>query len=800
MAAAALLCALCVRIEAAWPLAFVALVPWLALQRALRTLPARLLAAWAMTVGYTLAALGWFGGAIGGYTGIGDAAGTALLLLAAPLFAPQFLAHACADHLAARRSGGGRRVAIAVAAWLAAEWLLPRPLGDTFGHALQPSTWLSQLADLGGAPGLTLLLLVVNEALAAALARRHRGPRAFAVPLAAALLLPPLAAGYGALRLATLPAPGGPPLRVALVQPNLADYAALRREAGSHGAVRQVLDLHFAMSWDAVERQRADAVLWSETVYPTTFGQPKSADGAAFDREIVATVEAAGVPFVFGTYDRDARGEYNAAAFVAPGAGVVGIYRKTRLFPFSEAVPGWLDGPLLRRWLPWAGRWIPGDGARVLPLRLADGREIPVLPLICRDAVDPALAIAGARLGAQAILTLSNDGWFTGHPPGARLHLAVATFRSIETRLPQFRVTNDGLSAVIDPAGRVLASAPAGRRHLVIGEAAVGEPPWTLAAVWGDWVGPAAAIVLLLQGLANLCRRLPPPATRAAAARDPLAAAMLPAAVQRIAALLMLLSRGGALAIAASALWGDALQLPALAQLRGFAALVLAPGAAAWLLVRSWRAALSIDADGLVLQRGAQRHLLPAASIAAVAPWRLPWPGPGLTLHRTDGPPRRLVFDDAAALARACAAIRSAMPHTAPAAPGLADVLAEARAAGPATRLAAPAWKFGLLPLALALPAFRLHQQIAYGGTFGEALSFGWAAWLGAAMLWWAAWAIGVVLCAAVLRAAIGLGTLAAARRAPAAAARWHAALERFGLAALYLGLPAWLALRLLSG
>ena len=57
--------------------------------------------------------------------------------------------------------------------------------------------------------------------------------------------------------------------------------------------------------------------------------------------------------------------------------------------------------------------------------------------------------------------------------------------------------------------------------------------------------------------------------------------------------------------------------------------------------------------------------------------------------------------------------------------------------------------KFGLFPLVLALPAFRLHQYIAYGGTFGEFYTFGLQAYLTTFLLWWAAWAIGVVLCAA---------------------------------------------------
>ena len=61
------------------------------------------------------------------------------------------------------------------------------------------------------------------------------------------------------------------------------------------------------------------------------------------------------------------------------------------------------------------------------------------MPLICLDDVDTGLTLTGTRLGAQNILTLSNDSWFTEHPQGAALHQAVAAFRSIETGLPQFR-------------------------------------------------------------------------------------------------------------------------------------------------------------------------------------------------------------------------------------------------------------------------------------------------------------------------------------------------------------------------
>ena len=311
------------------------------------------------------------------------------------------------------------------------------------------------------------MLLLANEGVAAAIARRRGGVRAMARPLASPRRCPLLLAGYGVGgAVGDAGAPAASRCAWALVQSNIVDYERLRQEKGAAAVVREVLDTHFAMSYDAVERQHADAVLWSETVYPTTFGHPKSEAGAELDREIQSIVDAAGVPFVFGTYDIDDAGEYNAAAFVEPGKGLLGFYRKTRLFPLTESVPAWLDGP--RRCgagCRGPARWKPGNGARVFPLRLADGREIPVLPLICRDDVDPQLAIDGARLGAQAILTMSNDAWFTEHPQGAALHQAAAAFRSIETRLPQFRVTTNGYSAVIDATGSVHRRHAHGRAH-----------------------------------------------------------------------------------------------------------------------------------------------------------------------------------------------------------------------------------------------------------------------------------------------------------------------------------------------
>jgi apolipoprotein N-acyltransferase len=250
---------------------------------------------------------------------------------------------------------------------------------------------------------------------------------------------------------------------------------------------------------------------------------------------------------------------------------------------------------------------------------------------------------------------------------------------------------------------------------------------------------------------------------------------------------------------AAVLLGQGALQTNTLAQIRAFAAVFLIPEAAAWCVLRAFAARASIDGGALVLTRGARRLELALQDIVAVEPWRVPLPGPGVSLRLASGERWRhgLVHADPIALARAlAAAVGGPVPSGRP---SRAMAYAQARAATRCEPLGHPLVKFALLPLVLAIPAFRLHQHIAYGSAFGEYYTFGLKAYLTTFALWWAAWAIGVVLFAAALRAAIEAGTLVAALLRPARATETRRWLEHLGLAALYLGLPAWLAWRALA-
>ena len=794
----------------AYLLGFVALVPWLLVLNTTPTALRALLSGWLMSIGFVAAVFAWFGIAIGNFTGIGSVTGLLVVLVAAPLLQPQILAFALVRHIVGRRHGPLLRALAGASAWVATEWLVPRLLGDTLGQGVYPSPALRQVADLGGAAGITLLLVLVNEGVAFAISRRHQGVRALAVPLAISLLVPLMMGGYGMFRLqslSTLKEGDRTPIRIGMVQSNIYDYERLRREMGAYEVIRHVLDTHYAMSREAVQQHRVDALLWSETVYPTTFGSPKSEDGAALDREILDFVTAAGVPLVFGTYDVDANGEYNAAAFVEPMSGKLGFYRKTDLFLFTEHVPAWLDGPTLRRLMPWAGTWKRGDGARVFPLRLADGREIPVLPMICLDDVNPNLGIDGARLGAQMILTMSNDSWFTDHPTGANLHLNVAAFRSIETRLPQMRVTANGISAVIDVSGAVVAATAIGTQALLVGEVHAPAPRTTLMVAWGDWVGRAGLVLLVVWAglaVAGAMRKRFSRSGASVSATDALekdfrAHCVVLSPAWRIAAgLLRLLAVLGLSWIGVTTLFGNAEPGNTLTQMWMFAGLVLAPEAAAWALRRAFAATLRIENGMLVLEQPGRRTEISTKDISAVDPWTLPIPATGVWLKLPSGQrwSQGIALADPAALIRALAHAGAAS-KLADALARRATTYARVRAAAPRWRIDHPLFKFVLFPLVPALPAFRLHQHIAYGGTFGEYYTFGLKAYLIALAIWWASWAIGMVLFAAVLRVAIEAITLMAIVMRQERAGDVRNTLEGLGRLLFYVGVPAWLLMRL---
>jgi apolipoprotein N-acyltransferase len=236
-------------------------------------------------------------------------------------------------------------------------------------------------------------------------------------------------------------------------------------------------------------------------------------------------------------------------------------------------------------------------------------------------------------------------------------------------------------------------------------------------------------------------------------------------------------------------------------QLWRFVATVALPALAAWAILRAGSARARIEGQVLLLDQRHQRIEIPLASITGLRAWRMPLPGDGIDLLLASGQrwTRSLVLARTqslqALLVAAGAPLRSGTRLD-------AALLAHAQARGDAMRpwLDHALVKFVLFPLLPALVAFRLHQVIAFGGTFGEYHSYGLAAYLAGLLIWWVSWSMGLVLFAAVLRIAIEITVALAQWLHPAGAAAVRDLLEWAGRLAFYVGVPGWLVLRLLSG
>ncbi len=389
------------RVELPWlVLGWVAMVPWLLVLDRARSWRAALAAGVALSVGFTVVICGWFPGALQGYSRAPAWVCWLVLLVLAPIFEPQFITFALARYLARKAPGAGegglafwRATLTGALVYVATEWVWPKLFATTLGYGLHASVFLRQGADLAGVHGLTFVLVLANECVLAAgkalVARREGlGWRRAVAPAGVFVALVLGLFGYGAVRFhqVSARAEGGRELSVGVVQANITNYERLAAESGMFNTVRSILDTHYALSDALMQGTKPDLLVWPETVYPTTFGSPKSEAGAQFDSEIAAFVAERQVPLIFGSYDLEQEREFNAAMFLGPardGRPEFTAYRKTMLFPLTEWVPEALDSPWLRERLPWLGTWKRGPGPQVVSLRLRDGRPLTVGPLIC---------------------------------------------------------------------------------------------------------------------------------------------------------------------------------------------------------------------------------------------------------------------------------------------------------------------------------------------------------------------------------------------------------------------------------
>lgn len=351
------------------------------------------------------------------------------------------------------------RVAMRVAVpatWVALEWIrgwLFTGFGwAAVGYSLAPAPRLLQLAALGGVPLLSFAIIGCNQALASAwCARERNGWTATRVPLAVAAGVIVLMLAHGSWVLSR-PLDSHGELRAAVVQADM-DPDAKWARGGAYESGQRYVRLT-----DEAARARPQLIVWPETAIPAPL------DGARRlqlkTRGLRRRVrEHWGAPLLFGVPERapGTRNKFYNTAVLYPLRGEPPpAYRKRRLVPFGEYRPELLSfiGRVDRG--PEAAR---GDGGRPFDV---NGAWVAVL--ICFEDVFPSEGVARSA-DADVLAVITNDGWFGAS--GIAQHFDIAVLRAVETRRSIVRAANTGISALIDPRGRVLKRAPAGQSFAV---------------------------------------------------------------------------------------------------------------------------------------------------------------------------------------------------------------------------------------------------------------------------------------------------------------------------------------------
>ena len=429
---------------------------------------------------------------------------------------PQFLAYALV-----RWAWRGRHdLATALASALlytGLDWLAPKVFVDTLGQAFYADRLLIQVIDLGGVFLLTLLLVLVNEAVHAALAHRlrraPRASRAFMGPLRSRLVLAGVLVaatlGYGAFRGAAVQRAqdrAKEHVRAALIQANVGNFDKVAAKQGDMQAVVDVLTRYGRLSdAEATGPRPPDLLVWPETAYPLAYGADRSPVDSDIDAELRTYTRERQIPLLFGGFHVADGREYNSALVVDP-AGALQVYHKNILLPFGEYLPLVDDWTWLRERLSRIPKFGTGGTELVLEVPLADGRTVRVAPIICYEALFTHHLIRSANAGSQVIVNLTNDSWFRSTAQ-KRLHLAMSTLRSVETHQPQLRATNTGISALIGPDGQIVDAGPVDAEASLSYRVPLVDLPPTVVMRAGAWAGPASLAAGVLLALVLALRR-----------------------------------------------------------------------------------------------------------------------------------------------------------------------------------------------------------------------------------------------------------------------------------------------------
>jgi apolipoprotein N-acyltransferase len=486
----------------AWPVLFATfpVLVWLTDGSAAGRLSGAVTAAvagWCFGFGYFLAGLYWVG-----YAFLVDAKTFGWLLPVAVAGLPAYLALYTGLGLAVARLiwvRGPARILALAAAMTAAEWLRGHLLSgfpwNTYGYALTEPLVLAQSVSLTGIWTLTFLCLAIC-ATPAVIADDKVDTRHPYAPLICGLVVLAALAGYGAARLWSHPTEFVNGVRLRILQPNLQ-----QDDKFNYSAKADVMNRYLRLS-DRATGPRSNGLrdvthlIWPEAAFPffLTREPDALAQIAALLKPSTELITGA-VRAASDTNIRDQRA-FNSVYVIEPDGSIRGIYDKVHLVPFGEYLPfqQLLERLGLMQLTKVIGGFLPGDRRR--PMDIAGAPKM--LPLICYEAIFPGAAVPrGERPGWMVNVT--NDGWF-GISSGPYQHFQQARMLAIAEGLPLVRAANTGISAVVDPVGRIINSLPLGIEGVLDARlpAAIAPTPYVR---YGNYLlGSVLMLSLLLVG------------------------------------------------------------------------------------------------------------------------------------------------------------------------------------------------------------------------------------------------------------------------------------------------------------
>jgi len=471
-----------------WPLSLLCLVPlWLALELGLnRTWRRSLAVAWLYGTVTCAGGYHWLVEFLEVFSGYGFAASALFWLIFSAYLGFNFAVYGVVYRALRRR--GWSTTFVAIPTLLLIEWLYPSLFPTYLSNSLYAQTWAVQIADLGGPMLVTVVMAMVNlsfyEAWRWKRARRAAPAMLFGLTVAAIAFT----AIYGAVRIDQVEArmKAAPVLRTGVVQVNMGIFA--KRSEAEEGHRR-----HLEQSRQLEEQGPLDLLIWPESAFVDGLPRRLPLPAEIVRKDLESPVLFGGVST---EYVNGKRAIYNTV-FLTDDEGIArSSYDKTYLLMFGEYLPFGDVFPLLYRLSPNSGRFTAGTHVR--PLTLGPWR---ISTPVCYEDV---LARFTRKMVREAnphiLINLTNDAWF-GDSQEPWIHLVLARFRSIEHRRYMIRSTNSGISAVIDPLGRVVAKTGLLTRENLRYDVRMleGQTVYGRLGDWPGWLGLAAIVFMFIR-------------------------------------------------------------------------------------------------------------------------------------------------------------------------------------------------------------------------------------------------------------------------------------------------------------